>query len=656
MDKDMIHIDDLVRGQLSGREEDERPGAWLHMRELLDKNMPAGTPTPFNRRRLGGYIAVLSLLAVMATGGYVAMQYSGPGNDQITQGITLSPETSADPAISAPHETHSDMGSEEQSIAAKTQHDNSTGNLTASSSPATRPATGKAAQQTPSAEKSDLHGAMAAADNTNTVETGLPEAADIHPADHNPGKLKPESSKTAQAISTVYNTDITSDGNNRPESAATVQKNTVAALSPKQHDQPAETATAISQSLRLQHQAPAENLASAIPSAPQTAQKASAPHEHQAAAEMVVNSGDGYRTTQPAPNKTAHETGKNNTGTFITHKDTVQQINLVYRTVIDPLSRARTHIVDTTSVKKLIIEQQELVAATPAPPATYVPQGSENIATENNTAATDITENASAANATQSKRESRGSGRTFQDMYLNTKFKLSQAPFYIGITAGVNAMSAGGTFIPGIQLGLNGELELNEKWSVLAELKYINRFNSGKTIDDPYRGKPVLKNTYYQNGTDYRVYQRDSMNHYFNFSTIGTGNLPVMVKYSVDRFFMLAGVDLVYHFRMNAEEIDAPVTGAELRDTLLASQASSLLAGSDPSVQLSDLGARFGIGYLLGVGYKATPNLHLDLRLTHTFWDNAATGGAKKVSDQLFRIPSLQFSLGYRLGGTQRTP
>ena len=40
MDKKMISVDDLVRQRLSGGEERERAGAWLQMRELLDKEMP----------------------------------------------------------------------------------------------------------------------------------------------------------------------------------------------------------------------------------------------------------------------------------------------------------------------------------------------------------------------------------------------------------------------------------------------------------------------------------------------------------------------------------------------------------------------------------------------------------------------------------------
>src|SRR6478672_4619922 len=68
MDKHMIHIDDLVRQRLDGGQEPERPGAWLTMRALLDKEMPVATGA--NRRRIIGYFTGLLLLATASVGGY----------------------------------------------------------------------------------------------------------------------------------------------------------------------------------------------------------------------------------------------------------------------------------------------------------------------------------------------------------------------------------------------------------------------------------------------------------------------------------------------------------------------------------------------------------------------------------------------------------
>eukprot|EP01012_Entosiphon_sulcatum_P026942 TRINITY_DN32453_c0_g1_i1.p1 TRINITY_DN32453_c0_g1~~TRINITY_DN32453_c0_g1_i1.p1 ORF type:complete len:593 (-),score=69.98 TRINITY_DN32453_c0_g1_i1:147-1925(-) len=73
MDKNMINIDDLIRQRLSGGEEEERAGAWLRMRELLDEKQPVRAAAIFNWKRVLSYAAGLVLLAVAGIGGYNAM-------------------------------------------------------------------------------------------------------------------------------------------------------------------------------------------------------------------------------------------------------------------------------------------------------------------------------------------------------------------------------------------------------------------------------------------------------------------------------------------------------------------------------------------------------------------------------------------------------
>jgi len=78
MDKNMINIDELVRDRLSGAEEKERTGAWLQMRELLDKKMPVETPpVAFGWKRITGYIAGVILLAALSIGSYETLTTHG---------------------------------------------------------------------------------------------------------------------------------------------------------------------------------------------------------------------------------------------------------------------------------------------------------------------------------------------------------------------------------------------------------------------------------------------------------------------------------------------------------------------------------------------------------------------------------------------------
>jgi len=83
MDKNMINIDDLIRQRLTSGEEEERAGAWLRMRELLDEKQPVRVAAVFNWKRILSYAAGLVLLAVAGVAGYKATQ-SGADTDAST--------------------------------------------------------------------------------------------------------------------------------------------------------------------------------------------------------------------------------------------------------------------------------------------------------------------------------------------------------------------------------------------------------------------------------------------------------------------------------------------------------------------------------------------------------------------------------------------
>src|SRR6185312_3310509 len=70
MDKNMMNIDDLFRQRLGGGEEEEQSGAWLNMRELLDREIPTKIAGGMGWRRMLSYTAGLVLLAGVSLGGY----------------------------------------------------------------------------------------------------------------------------------------------------------------------------------------------------------------------------------------------------------------------------------------------------------------------------------------------------------------------------------------------------------------------------------------------------------------------------------------------------------------------------------------------------------------------------------------------------------
>ena len=71
MDKNMINIDEFVKQRLEGVEENERAGAWLNMRDLLDEKMPLSpVKGVFNWRKYLTATGGLLLLTLFSFGGY----------------------------------------------------------------------------------------------------------------------------------------------------------------------------------------------------------------------------------------------------------------------------------------------------------------------------------------------------------------------------------------------------------------------------------------------------------------------------------------------------------------------------------------------------------------------------------------------------------
>jgi hypothetical protein len=117
--------------------------------------------------------------------------------------------------------------------------------------------------------------------------------------------------------------------------------------------------------------------------------------------------------------------------------------------------------------------------------------------------------------------------------------------------------------------------------------------------------------------------------------------LPVAVRYAMGNLQMMLGANFVYNLGINLREISS-VLSTYTHEPPHAPEQRVLT--------LADFNARFGMGYLLGVGYQIAPNSTVDMRLTQTVWDNASGSGAQRVSSEFYKHPSLQVSLSYWLG------
>lgn len=280
------------------------------------------------------------------------------------------------------------------------------------------------------------------------------------------------------------------------------------------------------------------------------------------------------------------------------------------------ISKSHNHLADTDNDEKDDASNQlSLVAIKPIRNKVIVPQSSMPLASL-----------PALSKGESKKKKSNHLWEDISNSFNDITYNFSHAEFSPGITGGINATFFGPNNFKGFQFGFTGAFLLDDKWSFFGELKYFHRMNSNYS----------LKDTYIDYGNN------DSVINSFNFSTLHSFEMPWSVRYTIKNCSFFAGANFLYTLAVN--------TGAA---PLTYSSTTPYAAGrqSTPTMQEADFGGRFGMGYLFGFSMKVAPNLSLDVRNVQTVWDNTKTGGAKNVSAQLYKSPSLQFSIQYRFGG-----
>lgn len=612
MDKNMIKIDDLLRQRLGDAEEQERPGAWLHMRELLDKQMPVrGVPgAAFNWRRMFGYLGALVLLLAVSAGGYQVLQ---------------SFNTEAPLA-------------------------NNTGTSTAPT-----PATGLAGIAANTAMPQELQETAAAAPqpemaavNTTKAESAAPEQAQ---------------QKTANTSAATYKNNTGKQDNNYTNQPVTAHKDNTSA------------GTAVKNATKNNQQDIIPASGSNITSGTTAAQKGAAniPSEQQRDVEaslpyLASNSGGQQKTTNErngliAPN----QQGGNNTTTG--NSEPVAGNNMgVNKTTTGNKPTEPEHIEKEIPYNKIEIQERESKNGVVKKDTIFngedvmkvkMPKDKELLALnkkeEDNSgsnmnpgaAAPASGKESSEENAAMqklgdhkvaSKKMKNYNPHRFEEMVRNAKFRMGAMKFYPGIVGGINGTVNGNL---GVHGGLAANLSVSDRWNILAEVKYAHRLNfaNGKKIQDDY-----ITNVKFNNINGQGVYTYDSMEHYYNFGSYASLEMPFMVTYSKDRWIYMLGANFRYNFKINNLQ--------EVEQRYLLEQ--SLTSTTEPKfdtkkqILLSDFTPSMNIGPMLGVGYQVSPAYRLDLRVSNSLWNNANTFGQKEISKSLHNMPQVQFNLTHR--------
>lgn len=659
MDKNFIKIDDLVRRRLEGAEEKERPGSWLNMKELLDKEMPQVRPVGMLYwRRIFSAAAVVALLGGLGLGGYKLSSYVAlnDGADHIA------PVAKADPANHianvvknnennaalsgngvVDNEPSADKTSAKTIALVKTNH------KTASSTHTITNTTLAAKESVTNSTASVNNVAAPVAAVPVKVAADLPKATvtKIQGANNGVTPVAKKADIEKDAIAKTVNADMASLNNNAVKANVsepavnTVKapvdvpaKNTIADNS---NTHKISTAAAIADRM-----IDAEN-ASVLKKDKRTmdAKLASTKVVPVNKIPLAAGSGTKVNVSQPAADPAKEITianqkrGKRVIGRLELHEHYIKTSESEGHFTFDTISmNSRTEEYTIKNENNLAEEAGDEDNAAPAGSklpaaknAQILPAAAPSSSSKTTTDSKDLN---SMKKGTETKKLEK-----LTSAFNDIKNKVAAVQFAPGLTGGINGTFFGPGVFTGFQFGLTGNFIFNNNnLSVLTELKYFHRINGNYAISDDYY-------SYTPDGTG--GYTRELQQNLYNFSTMHSIELPVSLNYRAGNFYLFAGGNFTYSFAVNTESDPLPVAGT-------ATTVSAIGTDNAPKLNTNDFNSRFGFGYLVGMSYQLSPNMSLDFRSVQTIWDNANTTGSRSVSTKLYKNPSFQVSFGYRLG------
>ncbi|RYD58943.1 MAG: hypothetical protein EOP56_01565 [Sphingobacteriales bacterium] len=647
MDKNMINIDDLLRQRLGGGEEKERPGGWLQMRDLLDKEMPVQQPgSAFNWRRMLGVITGVVAISAVGLGGYQAVT-SFRNNGDVTKGATASTgHTSGGNGKLAQIAANSDnqfSGKSTKEVSSGTA--NVAGNSNAKNNSGTNGNTssttaGKAAISTPAASgnataKAANKNAADKTDNSlNTNENGQSEKTFASTAGSINNNVK-SAPVTGAVIETAGTSTETSTPNTNSRKKARIAKNSRA------NSSNTKTAGTVVNSGTVVT-TPTE-AAAKTNKAVSTKQIKKAKGNTTTSTTGLANTkatADNNNNNKPATQVTA--TGNTSNGSnanggsadkVVVAKESIAKIETRESVTKEGKLKIDTISVGTVERDKFILA----AAGEDAKPAI----GSETVSPVDNTvvpasgiaAEESFKGEVAPASKNRRKKESIWSPKKLEEMVRDARFSTNEVMFYPGIVAGLNGL-LGSNAMAGFQMGISGNLSLNQRWGIFSELKYVHRFNAGGNTFDSRDFGPIQQ-IVQNNQTTYKY--TPTLTQY-KINSLSAVELPVAVRYSFNTISVFMGVNYAYYFSTTPNP--TPITEAPVTSSTEPKPQGIQLAPSD-------FGSMHGMGYMLGVGYNVSPAMHLDLRLANPMFSNANTPGTRAVSDKVFKAPSVQVNFNY---------
>ncbi|MBZ0099516.1 MAG: outer membrane beta-barrel protein [Taibaiella sp.] len=593
MDKNMIKIDDLLRQRLGDAEEQERPGAWLHMRELLDQQMPVrGVPGgAFNWRRMFGYLGGLVLLLAVSAGGYQALQsFNGDGNIAANTGGQR-PEG---PTVGL-------AGTAANTVLPERLQE---GEATRSSDAVKNTPSNKPGKQ---ARNQDEHGAGLKHDQAVST-SGNQSSTNNNPNRNNDIAPVVASGKTANAKTLNDIVESVNPGVKPTTTGGTSQ---------------ASTGKTVSASTATKQTTAANN----NPNTGTAANDNGAP--------AVKNSGKQTRQeTQSVaalkPTEPSYDTKEISISKIERH----ERIGKNGEPKMDTIFNGEDVMTVKVPKEKEMLalnKNEEQKSGSNMNPAAAAPSAT-NAASEEDAPMQKLGDH-----KTASKKIKNYNPHRFEEMVRNAKFRMGSIKFYPGLVFGANAAINSNL---GFHGGLAGNLSVSDRWSILAEAKYMHIMNFGKEkMQDDF-----VTNVKFNNINGKGVYTYDSMEHYYNFGSYANIEVPVMATFSYNRWIYMLGANIRYNFRIsNIQEVEQRY----MLEQSLTSTTDPKVA-TEKTILLSDFTPSLNIGPVLGVGYQFKPAWRMDLRISKPVWNNASTFGEKEIARQLYNLPQVQLNATWR--------
>lgn len=638
MNKDRINIDDFVREKLGAHTEKEDSAAWLKMKALLDKEMPERVaPIGFRFGRPLAFIAAALLLGVLCVGGYQLTNKSNENQENTTNEVITS------------HNSNT--------------HNNST----------------TAPDNTLPASKEQI----ATTSNPVAIENKVPastvkvsEVLSSMTEEHGDAKAKApqEVAKSTQENQLLANENVSHAAHSSRTKSKTIRSAGIAKTQSKIASSKTNTVHTNGLPQHLQDPSIAQTKTESKRTGGSIAKNEKLVQENPSQDKSLA--GTAGKKVSPALNKANKtESAKEEP----VSDDSISSISIVTKeTLTKSYPRKTTNLVDTIAIAKVAVDKAS--KATDKAMATAESNKKDKTTTKDINTTKDIKLNASqnqahkepsiASNsktkdnnvttATETKKK-KSSLNFLQKMNLpeaiaDAKRDLRNAQFYFGFNAGLNYTFNNNSKFQGVQFGPTGELVFNKRWSLFGAINYFNRSGGKKTVNDNYANEVYSGTQDSIRGANYYFTIRtDSTNRYFNFSTLHSFEMPISLKYTVNKFCVLAGINLAYYLKVNVEEVDKKYGGVNPH-VLVTNVSKPILQSSSPQLESSDFGPRFGMGYVLGLGYKITPAWQADIRMVNSFWDNASGNGAQRLSKDFYKLPSIQITIGYQFNRVANRP